>query len=222
MDLERRLPFVILLSIVLTLFFFYHHLAVAAGNIKVSPESYHKVTFVYDGDTVLLDSGEKVRLLGINCPEMDHGGGDSEFMAAAARHFTRERVKGTRVWLEHDSEKHDQYGRLLAYVFLEHGDMLNALLVREGLAHVIFNSKNRKHRDLLLDSQRKAMTAKHGIWSRPIGGKEKIYLGNKGSFRFHRPDCHFGRKISKKKRVRFKTRRQAFWDGFSPCKQCSP
>lgn len=222
MNFESRPCLVILLSMVLALSLIYQHSAIAAGKKKVSPEQYHKVAFVYDGDTVLLDSGEKVRLLGINCPEMDHSGEDSEFKAAAARHFTLERVKGARVWLEQDSEKHDHYGRLLAYVFLKEGEMLNLLLVREGLAHVMFDSKNMRYRSHLLDSQRKAMKAKRGIWRRPIGGKEKIYLGNRKSLRFHRPDCHFGRRISKKNRVTIKTRRDAFWEGFSPCKQCCP
>jgi micrococcal nuclease len=222
MKTEKRLPIVILISIALTLFLFLHQPTSAAGKFKVPPETYHKVKFVYDGDTVLLDSGEKVRLLGINSPEMDHSGEESEFKARAAWRFTRERVKGTQVWLEHDSEKQDHYGRLLAYVFLKNGEMLNELLVREGLAHVMFYSKNLKYRALLLDSQRKAMKAKRGIWSRSIKGKEKFYLGNRNSFRFHGPDCHFGRGISKKNRVKIKTRRDAFWDGFSPCKQCCP
>ena len=222
MKFEKRLPVVILISIALTLSLFLHQPAAAAGKLKVSPEPYHKVKFVYDGDTVLLDSGEKVRLLGINSPEVYHSGKESEFKAQAAWRFTREKVKGSQVRLEDDSEKQDHYGRLLAYVFLKNGEMLNELLVREGLAHVMFNRKNLKYKELLLDSQRKAMKGKRGIWSGSFEGKEKVYLGNRTSFRFHRPDCHFGRKISKENRVNIKTRRDAFWDGFSPCKHCCP
>jgi len=219
---ERCLPVVILISIALTFCLFLCQPASVAGKGKVPPEPYHKVKFVYDGDTVLLDNGEKVRFLGMNSPEMDHHGGQSEFKARTARRFTRERVTGTQVRLEHDAEKQDHYGRLLAYVFLKNGKMLNELLVREGLAHVMFNNKNLKYRELLLDSQRKAMKARRGIWSRSIEGTEKIYLGNRNSFRFHRPDCHSGRRISKKNRVKINTRRDAFWEGFSPCKQCCP
>jgi len=219
---EKCLAVAILISIVLTLSFFLHQPTIAAGKLKVPPETYHTVKFVYDGDTVLLDSGEKVRLLGINSPEVDHRGKEGEFKALSARRFTREKVSGIQVRLEDDSEKQDHYGRLLAYVFLKNGDMLNELLVREGLAHVMFNSKNLKYRELLLDSQRKAMKAKRGIWSGSIDGKEKIYLGNRETFRFHRPDCHFGKRISKKNQVKIKTRRDAFWEGFSPCKQCCP
>ena len=219
---EKCLSVVILISIALTLSLFLHQPTTATGKFKVPPEPYHKVKFVYDGDTVLLDSGEKVRLLGINSPEVAHRGEESEFKARTAWRFTREKVTGTQVRLEYDSEKQDRYGRLLAYVFLKNGDMLNERLVREGLAHVMFNSKNLKYRELLLDSQRKAMKAKRGIWSRSIEGKEKIYLGNRTSFRFHRPDCHFGKRISKKNQVKIKTRRDAFWEGFSPCKQCCP
>lgn len=193
-----------------------------AQESKAYPASYHRVNYVYDGDTVLLDHHQKVRFLGVNAPEVDHEGGTGEFMARAAWQFTRDRIESSQVRLELDSERHDRYGRLLAYVFLKNGKMVNALLVRKGLAHVSFHSKNTKYRALLLDCQRKAMKEHLGIWSRPVNGKEKYYVGNRMSFRFHASDCPFGRKISKKHLVRFKTRRAAFWEGYSPCKKCCP
>ena len=193
-----------------------------AEKYTSSPVSYHRVKYVYDGDTVLLDHHQKVRFLGINAPEVDHKGKAGEFMAQDAWRFNRGKVEGFQVRLEFDSERHDRYGRLLAYVFLRNGKMVNALLVRKGLAHVMFYSKNHKYRDLLLRCQREAMKERLGIWSRSVNGKEKFYLGNRISFRFHASGCPFGRKISKKNLVRFKTRRAAFWEGYSPCKHCCP
>ncbi len=195
----------------------------ALGEKKRSNiDSYHKVKFVYDGDTVLLNSGEKVRYLGINTPEIDHQEGKHEFMALDARRFNKKIVKGTQIRLEYDTKKRDRYGRLLAYVFLKNEKMVNELLIRKGLAHVLLYRKNLKYKDILLDSQRKAMKAKRGIWSKAIKRKEKIYLGNKNSFRFHDLKCPFGKKISKKNLVKIKTRHDAFWNGFSPCKHCRP
>ena len=190
--------------------------------LSLTAAGYHRVKFVYDGDTILLDNKKKVRYLGINSPEINHKGGKSEFMAHAARNLNLVLVAGARVSLEFDKEKKDRYGRVLAYVFLKNGDMVNALLVRKGMAHVLRNNLGLKYEDLLLDCQRKAMKEKLGIWSKPFKGQEKFYLGNRNSYRFHRQGCPFARKISRKNGVRFKSRYDAFWEGYSPCKQCRP
>jgi len=194
----------------------------ALGCLSFSPEAFHKVRFVYDGDTILVHGIGKVRYLGINAPEINHKGGKDEFMAQAARSFNTDLVNGVRVRLEHDAAERDRHGRLLAYVFLENGKLVNTLLVRKGLAHVMRDSRKLKYQNRLLDCQRKAMQEKIGIWSRPINGEEKFYFGNAKSYRFHRPNCPFGDKISRRNIVRFQSRRDAFWMGFSPCKNCRP
>jgi micrococcal nuclease len=100
--------------------------------------------------------------------------------------------------------------------------MVNAILVRRGLANVMLKSPNVKYKALLLDCQREAMKERLGIWSRSPMREEKYYLGNKNSYRFHRPDCLFGKKMSKNNIVRFQSRYEAFWAGYSPCKRCRP
>ena len=180
------------------------------------------VVFVYDGDTILLDGGDTVRYIGIDTPEIDHKNGNHEFMAQAAKDFNIKLVKGARVKIEGDHERKDRYGRRLAYVFLENGDMVNAILVKKGLAHVMLKTPNVKYKTELLDCQREAMKERLGIWSRSPATAEKYYLGNKNSYRFHRPNCPFGRKVSKKNIVRFQSRNDAFWEGYSPCKKCRP
>ncbi len=114
-------------------------------------------------------------------------------------------VGNPRIRLEYDTTKRDQYGRLIAYVFLENGDMVNAILVRKGLAHVLFTQDNLKDKDFLLRYQRDAMKKNLGIWSAPLTGEEKIYFGNNGSYRFHRPDCTFGKQISSRNLVKFRS-----------------
>lgn len=182
----------------------------------------YEVKFVYDGDTILLDDGERVRYLGINAPEIDHKFHKDEFMAHHARDFNYKLVNGARLRLEYDKQKRDQYGRLLAYVFLENGKMVNVLLVQKGLAHVISKNGNLKYRDLLLSCQRKAMRKKLGIWSQDFKGDEAFYLGNRGSYLFHRPSCPFGGNISQSNLVQFGSRYDAFWEGYSPCSRCRP
>ena len=182
----------------------------------------YEVKFVYDGDTILLSNGDRLRYLGINAPEIDHKFKKDEFMAHAARNFNYKLVNGARLRLEYDKQKRDQYGRILAYVFLENGKMVNALLVQKGLAHVMFRNGNLKYRSFLLNCQRKAMKKKLGIWSQDFKGNEKFYLGNRGSYLFHRPSCPFGQDISQKNLVQFRSRYDAFWEGYSPCKRCRP
>ncbi|UCB48932.1 MAG: thermonuclease family protein [Deltaproteobacteria bacterium] len=191
-------------------------------SLSFAHSAYNKVQSVYDGDTILLETGEKVRYLGINAPEMDYEGKKSEFLAITSRDYNSRLVNKKRVRLEFDQEKRDHYGRLLAYVFLEGGDMVNALLLRQGFAHVMVKRPNLKYLSLLLDDQRMAMKARLGIWSQATGKMETYYLGNDGSYRFHRPACSFAAQIRPDNVLRFESRHKAFWEGFSPCKRCRP
>lgn len=177
---------------------------------------------VYDGDTVALSSGEHVRYLGVDAPEIDHKGGPSDFMALEAKAANAKLVQGKPVRLEFDQERKDRHGRLLAYVFLEKGDMVNALLVKQGMARVFLQPPNLKYYSLLLDSQRLAMTEKVGIWQKPIEQPEPYYVGNAKSYRFHRPGCPLGETISSRHRVRFESSYKASWEGYSPCRHCKP
>jgi len=192
------------------------------GWAKVGVLRRSRVVFVYDGDTILLKNGTSVRYLGVNTPEIDHKGGKSEFMAYTAKAFNQKLVKGALVRLEYDLEREDRYKRVLAYIFLQNGEMVNALLVRKGLAHVMSIRPNLKYRNLLLGCQRKAMKERVGIWKNLVRDRGERCLGNRKSFRFHRPDCPFGKKISQKNLIRFRSVYDAFWEGYSPCRRCMP
>ncbi len=177
---------------------------------------------VYDGDTVVLSTGEHLRYLGVDAPEIDHQGGKSDFLAHEARELNAKLVQGKQIRLEFDQERNDPHGRLLAYAFLENGDMVNDLLVRKGLARVLAKPPNLKHFSLLLDSQRRAMAQRVGIWQKEPEQPECYYMGNLDSYRFHRPSCPLGKAVSGRHRVRFESVYKACWEGFSPCRQCKP
>ena len=87
---------------------------------------------VVDGDTIVLDHGERVRLIGVDTPELHHPVKPVQYFAREARDRARELVAGRRVWLEYDQTRRDRYGRTLAYVFLADGTMLNLRLIEEG------------------------------------------------------------------------------------------
>ncbi|MBI5612566.1 MAG: thermonuclease family protein [Gammaproteobacteria bacterium] len=138
----------------------------AAASAPADTHELARVRQVFDGDTVLLEDGRKVRYLGINAPEKQ------EAFYYKAKHFNESLVSNREIRLEIDQEKSDAYGRLLAYVYA--GDQLvNARLVQEGLAHAFFIGPDRRHNALLLEAQEKAKRRKVGIWS---GGGDKKLL----------------------------------------------
>lgn len=90
---------------------------------------------VIDGDTILLDRHERVRLIGVDTPETVHPSKPVEYFGKEASAFTRSMIEGRRVRLEYDWQRQDRYGRTLAYVFLEDGRLLNAEIIRQGYGH---------------------------------------------------------------------------------------
>lgn len=136
------------------------------------------VTRVIDGDTLQLASGERVRLIGIDTPEIHESDKlyrDSKRtkrdvntirqMGRQAYEFTRNLVEGKRVRLEFDVEKRDRYNRLLAYVYLkEDNTFVNAKIIEEGYASLMTIPPNVKHADLFLQLYQEARRERRGLW----------------------------------------------------------
>ncbi len=101
-----------------------------------------RVLHIHDGDTIVVRTSgreETVRLLGVDCPEITHPRQAVEHFGPEASAFTRGLVEGTTVELHIDplADLRDKYDRLLRYVTLADGRMLNALLIEEGYCRVI-------------------------------------------------------------------------------------
>jgi micrococcal nuclease len=94
------------------------------------------VRAVIDGDTVDVASVGRVRLLGIDAPELAHGYDTAAPFAREARERLVSLVLNRWVRLEQEGERFDVYARHLAYVVREDGMFVNAVLVRDGLARV--------------------------------------------------------------------------------------
>ena len=136
------------------------------------------VTKVFDGDTLRLANGEKVRLIGIDAPEMyesdklfkdvQRTGEDIETIMAKGREsykFTKKLVDGRRVILEFDVEKRDKYGRLLAHVFIKDTQLfLNAEIIKQGYAEVMIIPPNLKYGDYFQELYYEARENKRGLW----------------------------------------------------------
>lgn len=110
----------------------------AMAQERHGPYKIHK--FV-DGDTfwVKVENGktEKIRLIGVDTPEVKWEGLTEEQPGGKeASDYIKNLLKGKKVLLEFDVQKYDQYGRTLAYVYLEDSTFLNAHLLEMGLARM--------------------------------------------------------------------------------------
>lgn len=123
-----------------------------------------------DGDTlkVKLENGkeETVRFLLIDTPETKHPRlGVQPFGPEASAYTKKYASEGKKIQLELDVSEREKYGRLLAYVWVD-GQMLNRLLVEQGLARVAYvYAPNTKYVDYLREFQTKTQANKKGIWS---------------------------------------------------------
>ncbi len=127
--------------------------------------SYYVVKKVFDGDTVLLSNGKKVRFLGVNTPEVEGRNKSVQAGGEEARQWLIQKLKNKKVRLEPDVEKKDKYNRLLAHLFTEEKEHINLELVKNGLASVNIHPPNLKYTDELLLAQKEAERDKKGIWS---------------------------------------------------------
>lgn len=142
-------------------------LAISAIATPAETPQWHTVRYVYDGDTVLLDNGEKVRLLALNTPEVAHKEKAGQAGGDEARSALSHWIAGRRVRLELEAEQRDRYGRLLAHLFDDEGNNLNARLLREGFAHVSIHPPNTERTREYLALERVARGEERGIWRLP-------------------------------------------------------
>lgn len=120
---------------------------------------------VVDGDTIILENGEKVRLIGIDTPETVKPGTKPEYYGKEASDFTKKKLEGKKVYLEKDVSDSDRYGRLLRYVYLEEDVFFNLELVKEGYANVATYPPDVKYADDFLEAERAARENGKGLWN---------------------------------------------------------
>jgi endonuclease YncB( thermonuclease family) len=198
-------------------------LALVSGCTQpAGPPQQAQVARVIDGDTLVLQGGARVRVLGIDAPEMEKEGRPADFLAHKAKAVLSDLTLGKMVRLEYDRQRYDHYSRLLAYLFLPDHTFVNAELVRQGLARVYFHSPNFRYRDVLLAAQREALEAQRGIWQQLLNQDEPYYLGNRSSLRLHRPICPLAARMAPGNRVRLESLKDAYLEGYSPCRSCQP
>jgi micrococcal nuclease len=145
-------------------------LAFAAGGCGARPAVLSgRVSRALDGDTIVVAGVGVVRYLGIDTPEVHDPRRPVERFGRRAWRVNARMVVGRQVRLETDRERRDQYGRLLAYVYLGRV-MVNAELVRRGLARAYPFAPNTRHAALFARLEAVARQRRLGRWGAAEGG----------------------------------------------------
>ena len=142
----------------------------------LAPPLQGTVTWIYDGDTLKIDPIGKVRLIGIDTPERENSQRDQYLIKQGisavrqrqiyqrAKEFNIEQAKGHKVTLSLDDSPRDRYGRLLAYVHLPDGRLLNRVLLEQGLA-VVYRRFPFRLKEDFLTAEAEAKKNRLGLWA---------------------------------------------------------
>lgn len=143
--------------------------ACAAGCGLDHVDARVRVTYVYDGDTVRLGDGTRLRLIGLDTPELHPRRGGAQPLAAAAR----ERLAALlarhhyRLLLRFDRQRRDRYGRLLAHAWFENGRSVEVRLLEAGLGTALVVPPNLWRVRCYHAAESRARRAHRGLWALP-------------------------------------------------------
>lgn len=161
-----------LLALFFVLFFLNHFLSnyfqknpVAIEN-KTLNSDLVKIIRVIDGDTIVSENGQKIRLVGIDTPELNQEGA-GKCLADIATSKMKELVEGKTVKIEKDISDIDKYGRLLRYVWVDN-QFVNQIMIQGGYAKVYTVNPDIKYRDIFLDYQSFAKEQQLGQWNKTL------------------------------------------------------
>jgi len=171
-------------------------------------------------------------------------------MGKVASNYAKKKLSGKYVDLEFEgSRRRGNYGRLLTYVFVD-GQNFKMGKISIWIWFYIKYGRSQKYDREFRVAEKSARKQKLNIWGDPalsqkyLRLKSKwgqsssavptvdqqkivktdagIYIGNKRSYKFHRQDCKWVKKMSSDNRVFFKSRQKAVNQGYVPCKVCNP
>ena len=196
------------------------------NDTECSVEESGICTKVVDGDTIYLDNGEKIRFVGVNTPERGVEG------YIASKNFVQKLCLNKKVGIDVDDRKHnDKYGRTLGVVIVD-GKNVNEMLLKEGLAEVMYMPPSEFYPFNWADSDTHVAdthTSTSSSSSQAPSSAESTssassasYVGNANTGKFHEPSCSSVSKMSEGNKVFFSSRNDAVNQGYVPCKMCNP
>ncbi|MDO5811168.1 MAG: thermonuclease family protein [Methanobrevibacter sp.] len=175
-------------------------------------------TKVVDGDTIYLDNGEKIRFVGVNTPERGVEG------YITSKNFVQKLCLNKEVGIDVDDSKHsDRYGRTLGVVIVN-GKNVNEMLLKEGLAEVMYMPPSEFYPYDWADSSTHVPNSQNTYihTSDKTSSDSGNYVANSNTGKFHEVSCRWGQKISDHNKVTFDSRNEAISQGYQPCKVCNP
>ena len=227
-------------------------LAVLLSLATLSSAGQYQVLRVVDGDTIAVNyqgKAEKVRLLCVNTPESVHPDAKQNIpMGKVASDYAKARLSSKSVDLEFEGKLRGNYGRLLAYVFID-GRNFNLELVQQGLSpYYTKYGLSEKYDQEFREAERYARDHKLNIWgdaelskkylrlkskwgqhrstiespAATVQNKNWKYVASKKSNVFHLPNCKWAQKIKPENLIGFASREEAVASGRRPCKTCMP
>ena len=131
-----------------------------------------RIERVVDGDTIHLSDGRKVRLVGIDTPELDHKKGNHEPFAVEATQFVRSHL-GSFVYIEPAKSDRDRYGRYLYYLFDKDRISVASQLLSKGLGYRIAVPPNLDYQACFEAAENAARVAKKGLWQQNLQWQPK-------------------------------------------------
>lgn len=157
-----------LLVLVIFLFSLFSFQALVTNKLTLGPTNKVIVSRVIDGDTIELSTGERVRYIGVDSPEIDYKGGDNDCYALKVKKINIQLVEGKEIIMEKDISNRDRYNRLLRYVYVKNKQgkeiFINKYLVKNGYAQIATYPPDVKYVEQFKQAQTWARENQKGLW----------------------------------------------------------
>ena len=123
------------------------------------------VSDVDNQNNLVLSNGTKVSLIGVApARSIKRPGVSVTQKNSQYNQYLRQMLIGNMVDIELDSQQYDQFGHMLAYVYLQDGTFVNAEILRRGYAQPAITSPNTRYKDLMFRQYRESEQNKRGLW----------------------------------------------------------
>ena len=146
-----------------------------------------QVAHVYDGDTIKLVDGRKLRLIGINTPERGRDGKPDEPFYLAAKKQLQSIISknNNKVKILFGKDKHDRYKRLLAHIFTINNENISEILIKNGMGFTIAIPPNIQLLNCYQKAETNAQKSKRGIWNHQYSKAIDVTSLKKSARGFH-------------------------------------
>lgn len=147
-----------------------------------------QVAQVYDGDTIKLVDGRKLRLIGINTPERGRDGKNDEpfYLEAKKQLQNIIRKSNNQVKIVFGKDKRDRYKRFLAHIFTQDNKNITATLIKNGMGFTIAIPPNIQLLDCYQNAEHEAQKEKRGIWNHTYSAVTEVSSLKKSARGFYR------------------------------------